>query len=264
MSSLVSCIFVNGIIGLRYNDVKALGATWFWAMSPGRWMVEGILVGELRVHTDKAYQELIIRTTLGDTGLGFYPRWSTEKNFERWLWKQNIGARTIWDEATPAQKQAYAKEKYDHWKRYLDNVVLTSCLSLFLIGTSLRVLALLVRMYTPLAGAMWKGFTSFFPASSRWVAAKAAALSAWFVTVANSSGARNFVRGKWVEERIIKSLKRWIRFLATTPVAQYPRAFWCWVTGKPFHDATREGSAWPSDERGNESGTGGKAASAEV
>ena len=231
MTSLVSCIFVNGIIGLTYTDVKTLGATWLWACSPGRWMVESILVGELRAHAALSYQELIVRTTLGDQGLGFYPPWSSERQFERWLWKKNFGLSTSWSQATPEQKLAYSKDKYEHWQKYLDDVVTTGCCSLFAIGTILRFFALLSRMYTPIVNVIWGKFTSFFPATAKKMKKMKKAVSLRFENFAKSNFVRGFI-GRNSHAIFLTWIRRWIRFFAITPIRSYPTVFYQWVTGK--------------------------------
>ena len=211
MSALVSCIFINGVIGVHYKDVKTMGATWLWALSPGRWVVEGILVGELRTHATEAYQELIIRATVGDSGLGFYPRWSTEKEFERWLWKRHLGMSTAWDDASTDQRIKYSQEKSQHWIVYLDNVVTTSVLANLIIGGALRVMALCLRMYTPLMLEVWRGFAAIAPAGASWLLERQARLSAHFNAFANSTATRLITRGIWFEKHIVRPMKSLVR-----------------------------------------------------
>jgi len=194
-------------------------------------MVESILVGELRAHAALSYQELIVRTTLGDQGLGFYPPWSSERQFERWLWKKNFGVSTAWSQATPEQKLAYSKDKYEHWQNYLDDVVTTGCCSLFAIGTILRFFALLSRMYTPIVNVVWGKFTSFFPATAKKVKKMKKAVSLRFENFAKSNFVRGFI-GRNSHAIFLTWIRRWIRFFAITPIRSYPTVFYQWVTGK--------------------------------
>merc|ERR1711998_622480 len=121
---------------------------------------------------------------------------------------------------------------------YLSSVVGTGCWSLVGIGLGLRIIALYLHVYTPLMAVLWKKMTALFPNTTSWMLAKYTAISAAFVAFSNSSFVRAWTSGKLFSERIVRSMKRWIRFFYTQPIGSYPSHLSRWIKGQPYQDAT--------------------------
>ena len=118
---------------------------------------------------------------------------------------------TAWDDASTDQRIKYSQEKSQHWIVYLDNVVTTSVLANLIIGGALRVMALCLRMYTPLMLEVWRGFAAIAPAGASWLLEQQARLSAHFNAFANSTATRLITRGVWFEKHIVRPMKSLVR-----------------------------------------------------
>eukprot|EP00854_Cymbomonas_tetramitiformis_P024538 gene24538-29849_t len=116
--TLVIGIFMNGTIGIYYEDVKSndllLAA---WTCSYSRWVAEMLVIYELQANNEETYQEVLVQDTA--KFYGYFPRILTQAEFEE-------------QHPTMADQQ----ETWDDYIKYLP----WTALNIILIGVSLRLL----------------------------------------------------------------------------------------------------------------------------
>eukprot|EP00854_Cymbomonas_tetramitiformis_P012397 gene12397-14646_t len=70
LTGLVVGIFMNGMIAVTFNDVKANSSYgWVWSLSYSRWAGELLLVAELEAAYEDQYQLLLIETENSKNGI---------------------------------------------------------------------------------------------------------------------------------------------------------------------------------------------------
>jgi len=129
--SLVLGIFVNGLIGVFYADIKDQGLAVIWSMSFSRWAGELLLVGELEASMDELYHRLFVQKSV--LYYGYFPQWETEKQ---------------WFEDLPSGDEGKVQAQQD-WAAYFDAYRSRGYLALSLIGIVFRVVAWAILTLLP-------------------------------------------------------------------------------------------------------------------
>ncbi|KAK3236164.1 hypothetical protein CYMTET_53679 [Cymbomonas tetramitiformis] len=128
LTGLVVGIFMNGMIAVTFNDVKANSSYgWVWSLSYSRWAGELLLVAELEAAYEDQYQLLLIEETIME--YGFFPPLETQSS-----WRES--------HVTVEEQQAA-------WATYFDDYTRTAYLWLMGIGLLQRLVALIVLAALP-------------------------------------------------------------------------------------------------------------------
>eukprot|EP00242_Pyramimonas_sp_CCMP2087_P012226 CAMPEP_0198215648 /NCGR_PEP_ID=MMETSP1445-20131203/51593_1 /TAXON_ID=36898 /ORGANISM="Pyramimonas sp., Strain CCMP2087" /LENGTH=1181 /DNA_ID=CAMNT_0043891473 /DNA_START=500 /DNA_END=4046 /DNA_ORIENTATION=+ len=124
--SLVTAIFINGSIGLRFSNVKSSNLQAIWALFPPRWGQELLTVTELRASSSAPYHQLLNEEAA--LYFGYFPTWEEEKPY--------YAART-------------RQEQVDGMDAYLDSYKLRCYLAILGIGVVLRLFGFMLFVCPP-------------------------------------------------------------------------------------------------------------------
>jgi hypothetical protein len=124
--SLVTAIFINGSIGLRFSNVKASNMQAIWALFPPRWGQELLTVTELRASSSAPYHQLLNEEAA--LYFGYFPTWEEEKPY--------YAART-------------RQEQVDGMGAYFDSYKLRCYLAILGIGVVLRLFGFILFICPP-------------------------------------------------------------------------------------------------------------------
>jgi len=124
--SLVTAIFINGSIGLRFSNVKASNLQAIWALFPPRWGQELLTVTELRAASSAPYHQLLNEEAA--LYFGYFPTWEEEEPY--------YAART-------------RQEQVEGMGAYLDSYKVRCYLAILSIGVVLRLFGFILFICPP-------------------------------------------------------------------------------------------------------------------